>query len=181
MHGRSKRYCLPLMALVETMRSSPHHVVLQTQLATLPGVSKRSCVAQVLLGQGAVHTCTIWGEAGTVLVQQQAAYEALARCGDLEWEMVATPVTTRTAERQYGASVIGTSGEPEMREEPWSIPTLRVTPLPRDVLAAFPHGSRIALVLIDGKRSMAEIAHLLNKTPQEIQQIFAQMPNLVTW
>ncbi len=185
------RYCLPLVAMVEIMRSSPSRVLIQAQLASLSGVSKWECLAQVVLDQGAVCVCTITGAMGAVLLQEQAAYEALGHGGDLDWEVVSTPVSALPSGHLRTRSVTDASGTPEIPEipeipempaiqgAPWSIPTLRVTPLPRALLASLPHAFRIALVLVDGKRSVAEIAQLLHKTPHDIQQLFTSLQNIV--
>lgn len=253
-----KRYCLPLVAMVEITRSSPNCVLLQSQLASLPGVSKRKCVAQVILGQGVIHTCTIREEAGRVLAEQQKAYDALARCGDLHWEVVPAPDVVSSSgylNSVSASSITSSSGSPNtapssdnvppsgypntapnfgnvppsgypntapnfgnvpssgypsmgpnfgnvpssgypntaphsggwgrtpgishMPVTPWSVPRPRVTPIPREILAPLPHAYRAVLMLVDGKRSLEEIAQLLNKAPQEIQQILVNLPDIV--
>ncbi|MGH2509621.1 MAG: hypothetical protein ACRDHZ_19765 [Ktedonobacteraceae bacterium] len=177
-----KRYHLPVVAMVETMKSSPNEVLLQAQCTALPGVSKQVCVAHVIVGQGLIHSCTIVGETGMLLLHQRAAYEALVQCGDLEWQVLPAPVTPFSTGVRHKAT--GTLGHPPEHAGSADtlggcIPILRVCPLPRETLATFPHGSRIALVLIDGKRSITTIAQLLHKTPQEIRHLFEHLPHLI--
>ncbi|MGH2508291.1 MAG: hypothetical protein ACRDHZ_12945, partial [Ktedonobacteraceae bacterium] len=87
----AKQYRLPLIAMVETMKSSSPCVLLQAQLVSLPGISKQACVAHVIVGQGVVHACRIAGATGSLLLEQQQAYEVLARCGDVDWLVFPAP------------------------------------------------------------------------------------------
>lgn len=176
----TKQYRLPFIAMVETMKSSPTCVLLQAQLVSLPDIPKQACVAHVLVGQGVLHTCRIIGATGGLLLQQREAYEALTRCGDVDWLVLpAPPSATGTVGQGNGRSVTKALGSTSNAPNMGNVPTLRVSPLPREILEQIPRGLRIALVLVDGRRSIAEIAQVLKKTPHEIQQIFAQMPHLV--
>jgi hypothetical protein len=173
----TKQYRLPLIAMVETMKSSPTCVLLQAQLASLPEISKQACVAHVLVGQGILHTCRIVGATGNLLLHQRAAYEALIRYGDVDWLVLPAPFYT--VGQSNGRSVTKALGSTANPIDTGNVPTLRVSPLPREILDQVPRGLRIALVLVDGKRSIAEIAQVLRKTPHEIQHIFVQVPHLV--
>ncbi|HEU5382267.1 MAG TPA: hypothetical protein VFV38_43185, partial [Ktedonobacteraceae bacterium] len=62
---------------------------------------------------------------------------------------------------------------------PSGVPTLRITPLPPETLASLSHPYRMLLVLVDGKRSIAELARLLSKSPAAIHQMLAMVPHLV--
>jgi hypothetical protein len=68
----------------------------------------------------------------------------------------------------------GTSGQP-----PSKVPSLRIPTLTPEILASFSHPYRRVLVLVDGKRSIDEMARLLNKTPQEVQQMLSTLPHLI--
>lgn len=170
-----KRYCLPVQAMVKSMCSSPRLVLLQAHVTDLPGVSRQQCLAHVVVGQGCLHSCTILGLAGSILLQAREAYEALIRCGDLEWVVITAPPLDQPAQAVSGRSPVSSAPA----GTPWDVPTLRVRPVPREIFAALPYLSRITLALVDGKRSLAEIAHLLNKTPQEIWQILADLQDVV--
>jgi hypothetical protein len=85
------RFVLPLVAVAETMRTSPEVVVLQARLSSLPGISKQACLAQVIVGQGRIHSCTISTLTGTLLREQKEAYHVLEQQGDLEWTLLPHP------------------------------------------------------------------------------------------
>ncbi|HEU5382850.1 MAG TPA: hypothetical protein VFV38_46170 [Ktedonobacteraceae bacterium] len=173
-----KCYRLPVQAMLAVVQSSAQRVLLLAQPPSLPGISKRGCVVHLVLGQGAVCSCQITDAVGTVLAQDQEAYQVLLQCGDLQWQVMALHEHTPTS-----ASRVSGSGFrekiPQNVSVPPSIPTLRVSPLPPETLASFSHRYRMLLVLVDGKRSIAEIARLLSKSPADIQQMLATVRHLV--
>jgi hypothetical protein len=169
-----KQYRLPIGAMVEIMKYSPDKVLLQAHLASLASLSKQVCFAHVVLEQGGLHSCTIMEKTGRVLLQQQDAYDALVHCGDLNWRVVRTP---SVQDLRHGRPVTSTLGS--LESTLWHIPTLRVNPVPRETLLALPHAQRVALVLVDGKRSVAVIAQLLTTSPQKIEQTLAALRHLV--
>ncbi len=168
-----KHYLLPVAAVVETMKDLPDVVMLQAQLSSLPGLSKEACLAQIILGQGQVSSCKIIAtRTGIVLREQQEAYHALERCGDVTWHVRPAPSLHPPVRPQ--ATLPPTSGT-----FPAQIPSLRVSRLSPEILAPLSHPYRRVLGLVDGKRSIEDIARLLNKTPQEIQQMLAALPHLI--
>jgi len=170
-----KRYLLPIVAVVETMKWSPEVVLLQAQLPSLPGVSKDACLVSLIIGQGHMYSCTITAtRTGTVLREREAAYHAVEQCGDLEWSVGPAPRFPAPAS-QKGVPVqpntAGTFASP--------IPSLRVPALTNEILQPLAHPYQRVLRLVDGRRSVADIARLLGKQPQEIQQMLAAMPHLI--
>ncbi|HEU5382257.1 MAG TPA: hypothetical protein VFV38_43135 [Ktedonobacteraceae bacterium] len=89
MQSVEKWYRLPVQAMLAVVQSSAARVLLLAQPPSLPGISKRGCVVHLVLGQGAVSSCQITDAVGTVLAQNQEAYQVLLRCGDLEWQVMA--------------------------------------------------------------------------------------------
>jgi len=80
-----KQYRLPVSAMVEILKASMEQVVLRAQLPAVPGVSKKACLARLIVGQGTVCSCAVTTPNGEILLKHQEAYQALLRCGDLEW------------------------------------------------------------------------------------------------
>lgn len=170
-----KHYLLPVLAVVETMKMSPNVVMLQAQLLSLPSVSKEVCLAQIILGQGRVHSCTITtAKTGTVLREQQEAYHALEQCGDLNWSVLPAPSLYASASQKTTPPHMGVSDQYIS-----NIPFLRVKSLTPEVLAPLSLPYRRVLMLVDGKRSIEEIARLLNREQQEVQQILAALRHLI--
>ena len=168
-----KRYLLPLLAVVETMKFSPDVVMLQSHLPSLPGVTKEACRAQVILGQGQVYSCTITTRTGAVIRERQEAYKALEQCGDLEWILSSAPfphpANPQTA--QPNTSTASAKMAP--------IPVLRVKELSAETLSRLAYPYRRVLLLVDGKRSIEEIARLASKTPQEVVHMLNALEHLI--
>jgi hypothetical protein len=157
------------------MKVLPDMVMLQAHLSSLPGVSKEACLAQIILGQGHVWDCQITAtRTDTVLLTQKEAYHALERCGDVTWRVRPAPVSHALVRPQATRPPIAPSGTVSAK-----IPSLRVSRLSSEILAPLSHPYQRVLRLIDGKRSIEDIARLLGKQPQEIQQMLAAMPHLI--
>lgn len=175
-----RRYRLPISAMVEVMKMSAEQVVLHTQLSALPGVCKKACQIQVVLGQGGLFSCCVTDMSGRTLLQQQKAYKALLSCGDLEWDVTPLPTWTSSEPVQsVDHHILAQEQNPRSDALSSSIPTLRVSPLPAETLATFAHPYRMVLSLVDGQRSIYEIARLLSRSPAAIQQMLASVPHLV--
>jgi hypothetical protein len=171
----NKHYLLPVVAVVETMKDLPDVVMLQAHLSSLPGVSKDACLAQIILGQGQVYSCKIIAtRTGIVLREQQEAYHALERCGDVNWSVRPEPSLHAPVRPQTTSPPTATD-----RMFPRQIPSLRVSRLSPEILEPLSHPYRRVLRLVDGGRSIEDIARLLNKEPQEIQQMLAALPHLI--
>lgn len=169
-----RHYLLPILAMVETMKGSPEVVVLQAFLSSLPGVTKDACLAQVVLGQGRIHACTITTKTGAVLREQQEAYNALERCGDLNWSVLpAASLNAPTSQKAIPLHL-------DMYRQPTlKVPSLCVPALTPAILDPLSNPYRRTVRLVDGKRSIEDIARLLNREPQEIEQMLAALPHLI--
>lgn len=161
------------MAVVETMKALPDVVMLRARLSSLPGVSKDACLAQIILGQGQLSSCTITAaRTGNVFLKDQEAYHALERCGDLNWSVL--PAPPLYASMRQKATLPPMDGM-----LPAKIPTLLVATLRPEILEPLSNPYRRVLLLVDGRRSTEDIARLLNKEAQEIQQMLAALPHLI--
>ena len=177
-----KRYHLPVQAMLLVMASSVDRVLLQTHLPGLPGISQQVCLVQMLLEQGGVRSCTITSKTGAILRQQQEAVQVLERCGDLDWHVTTLVPTPQGANHSHTGSLFGAPGAVASTGRTGAaspIPRLRVHPVPPDILASLSRSHRMALVLVDGKRSVNDIAHLLAKSSSDVQEIFAVLRHLV--
>ena len=169
-----KHYRLPILAMVEMLKGGSTSMILQAQLAPLPGLSRSTCTAQIIVGRDGWQSCAIISLEGITLREQKEAYLTLQRCGDLDWSVVATPSLTDDANRQERLPWAYPSGKLQ------SVPSLRVK-LTDDHLRPLHHPYRQALILVDGTRTIEEIAWMLHKAPQEVQQIFAALPHLIEY
>lgn len=177
-----KRYHLPLHAILVVMASSVDRVLVQTRLPGLPGVSQQVCLVQMVLEQGGVRSCTITSKTGAILCQQQEAFQVLERCGDVDWHVTTLAPASPGANHAHTGSLSGTPDAVASTERAGTtslIPRLRIHPVPPDILASLSRPHRMALVLVDGKRSVETIAHLLAKSPADIHETLAVLPHLV--
>jgi hypothetical protein len=161
------RYILPLVTMVEILKPYSLSVLLQAKLSSLPGLSEETCLVRIQMGEGAIFSCTITSEEG-VLLQQEAAYAAVERYEDLEWQVEFAPA----GQKEVLPVSIG------RRPFASPIPRLRV-PLTPTMRATLSHPSVQALLLVDGQRSLEDIARLTSKTPEEVRVLFATMKHLL--
>lgn len=157
-----QRYLLPVVAVVETMKGLPETVSLQAQISSVPGVSKETCVAEIIVGEGRLHGCTILTLAGHTLLQNQEAFAVLQRMGKLEWQLVPGSREQQVGPRQeQGQSLWSGSSEQDMRPCRIGAPSsLQLQSLPFD--------QRRVLYLVDGQKTISQLARLLQKNPEEI-------------
>jgi hypothetical protein len=163
-------YHLPVLAVVEAMKGSPTVVGIQSRLSSLPGISKDACLAHITLGQGQVYSCTITARTGAVLLQQQEALRALERCGDLDWNVSPLKATASQKDTQVQ---MGSPGQSMT-----NIPSLRGG-LTTETLNSLPHPYRRIIMLVDGKRTIEDIALLASKTPQEVVRMLRALERLI--
>jgi hypothetical protein len=158
-------YLLPLEALIETTRSLPEQITLQTYLSSVPGLSKEPCVASARVGAGSIHDCVITVvKTGQVLKKGPEAVRVLRAYGALQW-MIQRPEQPHQSE-QLADGLTGTSSLPR-----------RVVAVTATQMQRLPHASRQVLSLVNGTNSLERIAHLLNKSPQEVYQILLALQN----
>lgn len=206
-------YRLPVQALATLLSTTPAPQRAQARLAYAPDICLWPCLAHVTLAWGTLQTCTITDLYNELLSTGQEAYQALLRCGELEWQInqiesppapssfAPVPATQPRAAQDANRADQRRDAFPRAREDftgkndelattplpslpgvlltPARLPRLRVTPLPAATLAALPHASRMALLLVDGRRSIEEIARLLSRSPLDIYQRFLLLRELV--
>ena len=163
-------YVLPVEAIVEVMKHSPELVDLHS-VSPLSPLSKEPCVARLVLGQGKLASCTITTTTGNRLFEGQQAYTALLRCGAVQWRVSPAPALVRQPPSFSRPEVVVPL--------PQHVPCLRVKELPPALLASLSHSHRRVLALVDGKRSLAEIALLLATTPEKVSHTLSALAHLV--
>lgn len=164
--SRAQRYILPAAAIIETMKQQRDVVAFRAPLPEgrhLPSALRATpCFAEIVLGNGTLHSCTIFTSGGTLVCEQQEAMRLLQGLGDLEWVLHSLPLSP-------------TPGSPPQTEQTYSAsPEMvpRKAPLVGSATPAEPltHRQRRVWLLIDGQRSVRELASLLCLSPQEIEE-----------
>lgn len=171
--NRTQQYLLPIAALIETMRDVPEIVSLRAQMPSLPGVWKEACIAEIIIGHGRIHACTIITTAGQCLLQQEAALHALEQSDELEWTLgpsfasgTPLPHQKSTWLQQSSAPPSQRDGAVPQRSEVFAMPAL---------LERLPRRQKQVLLLADGHKQTSEIARLLGVEPQEMEHLLRQL------
>lgn len=168
--NRAQQYLLPITVLIETMKDVPEIVSLCAQMPSLPGISEEASLAEIVVGCGCIHACTITTTGGQRLLQQEAAFSALAQLGELEWS-IGSPLPLR--EPLQDGSLPQQSDTRQYRDE--AIPQrvgLCMTPA---LLKGLPRRQKQVLLLADGQKQRSDIAHLLGLPPQEVEHMLHQL------
>lgn len=152
-------YQLPVTILIETMRGLSATGVLHAHLASLPEGWKEACLADLVIVQGILHTCTIRTMNGLLLLQQEAAFHMLERIGELEWILRAFPTEQHIASpRQASLST---------EECSWKGASPPLSP----VLGVLPHREKQVLLLLESQKRPEEIARLLQLPLSQVEHI----------
>lgn len=164
-----EHYFLPIAVLLETTKDLPEIVSLRTQMSSLPGISKEVCMAEIVVGCGYIHTCTIITTEGQLLLQQEAAFHALEHLGELEWALHPSFPLGIPLPHQEGSWLQQSNTLTQQRDG--TIPQrtdIFVTPLS---LEGLPRRQKQLLLLADGQKQASEIARLLGLEPQEVERL----------
>jgi hypothetical protein len=158
------QYRLPLAAIVEILKNSTESIVLQAQLPPLRGVLKQGCSAQLFLREGKMHTCFLLDQVGGVLQQKEEAYKIVERAGDLDWNVISMDKSQESNQPD------GRSSGQDILSPRWEASSSFVRSLSRPL-------RQIAL-LVDGRRSLEDIARLASKKPQEVIELYSELNRL---
>lgn len=165
-----KAYLLPITSLLTSTKGVHHVIVFQAWLPP-ERIAREACVVKLSVRDGLMLFCQIRASTGTLLFQQEQAMNVLSELGLLEWQRATAP-----------------TGQGEKDDTQRTSVHLSVHQIPiRCTLAgehpALDHAHRRVLLLVDGARSVHQIAHLLRKSPEEILLILQalQEQHLITW
>ena len=153
----SQRYVLPAAAVIETMKNA-NVVRLQTHVPPLPGQTEES-TAELVVGQGKIHSCCIVTKSGAPLFMHAEALKVLEQLGDLEWSIYQAPTDIAGAIRRKG-------------EE---IPRRMVPCLSLAQEQVLSRREKQVFALVDGKRSIETIAHILHLESSAAQEILQKL------
>lgn len=144
-------YVLPLDALPVAM-SQVEYVSLHAQITTLPALHAGPYLVALTLCQGAVADCQVAGESGEIVLDGARALHALQHTGDIKWSLSPSNWLDM-ATASYWSDIV-----------PSRVPaTVALQQLPQRV--------RHVLSLVDGNRTLLQIAHLLHFSLDEVLQI----------
>lgn len=146
-----QRFILPFSVLLETLRGWHEPLILSATLPPAPEFGTGKAMALVQVVRGHIHSCTIVNAHGQLLAQQQAALTHLAQVDKLEW-LVTSAVTATQVSR------------------PCRLPTARLF-----VPATLSRRHRHLLLLLDGRKSVADLARVLRLPSHEIEALLLDL------
>ncbi len=147
----SQRFVLPFGVLLETLRGWHEPLTLSATLPHAPEDGVGKAIAMVQVVEGYVQNCTIVNAQGQSLALQQAALTRLTQAGSLEWLVTSTVPATQVyrPRRRSTAQFV--------------IPTI------------LSRRHRQLLLLLDGRKSVADLARVLRLPPQEIEAMLLDL------
>jgi hypothetical protein len=161
-------YQLPVQVVIQVMQGLRERVLLCAPMPALPELGLPEGVASLVVDAQGVQGCVIRElRTGRTLAENQEALHLVEHCGVLPW-MLQPPQQGATWMRPAGASLYG--GQVDAAP----IPARRVTLTPEQ-LHRLPPVHKKVFALVDGTRSVAQIAHLLSRSPQEMVQVLLDL------
>ncbi len=177
------QYLLDLETMLLFLGSRRQSGELFTDLKRFPGIGhKGPCRVHITLIEGKVVACSVQDMAGRELVSGSSAIRGLERLGQLDWTWSAanprplpTPVQPSTPTQRNLA--IPAPRSPS--NGPVPIPR-RIVPLERINKNALPRKYWQLLLLVDGSRTVVQIANLLwvSPSPSDIQEVINILTDL---
>ena len=128
--------------------------------------------AQLILVEGNVTTCLLRSEVdGRILLRDAEAMRWLSTRGKLYWHLEGS---SQDPSAPLPQAVPGPSTDPALLSQPtqWSTFVPHRTRRGEQVATprAWPRDHRLVFALVDGRRTIAEIAALLHKPPEQVFQ-----------
>jgi hypothetical protein len=158
-------YALDLTTILHLLQGRSGR--LQATLEALPGI-KEPCLVSLVLLDGKVSSCFLETHQGMLLAQGERVLTLVAGLGTLDWLWEPQRRTTTLLPGYPGGSIPGkVSSIPQRRD-----------PLRPDLLAACSRIQRRVLGLVDGRRTVQEIALLLAVPSAEIERLQAVLDEL---
>ena len=169
-----RRYTLPVSAILQTLRDQKNGMTaLSASLPFVPGYQQEAGEVVLVLGQGHVQTCTIRSHAGLQLVQGGEALKALEQLGNLEWQVQGFRGSGDAGQRA------DSSGQdpawPQEHSSDQHIPRRRAATLSPTQQQTLSRRHRQVFALVDGARSVADIAALLHLSTDEVARLLGEL------
>jgi hypothetical protein len=169
-----QHYVLPVATIIETMIASPFLVQLHTSFSSLPNITKEPCLAELIVGQGKLHTCQVMTHTGHLLLEREGAIARLQHCGSVQWTLL--PVA-RPDMLQIQAAPVPRQTSPPNTSFTSGCPQ-RIHRFIDDQMHALSHGQKHVFALVDGRKTVEHIARLLSKQESDVQQILQTLQDM---
>ncbi len=159
-------YKLDVAALLQMLQEFQQNATLQTEIQSVPAGRGRFYV-HLSIFEGKVASCSIKDGDGQVLLANNNALQWLQRLGTLHWTLTLqqtstpTPVQTKPSLPQVPA--------------PRVFVPRRIAPIAHEQMSTWPRKHRTIFVLIDGKKSVEQLASLLSLQVKDVEQVLSDL------
>lgn len=176
-------YALPLDDVIQVLQSASktYQVRAALPVSVLPFHTRRgeAFVAEVMVTGGQVHSCQIRDQLGAIRLEGSKALDAVRFREQLVWMVQQAPPPAPAVSDPFEGTLQATFAPFPSMALPWIARTapvkLRDSP---EVLAQLTRRQRQAWLLIDGRRTINEIAPLLGAPLEELDQELAELERL---
>lgn len=161
-------YHLPIDVIIETMRGLHGPMRLCAELPSSPDFRNQKALALIVVNKNGLQSCVITEQSGKTLFTQGEAFRLLQQRGALDWTL-SGPVSLHAHPSATWRATNPQQGEP--------IPYRLVQLAPGQLQALSPAQKKV-FALVNGQYTIAHIAHLLAKTPQEVYHVLLELKQL---
>ncbi|HEU5376961.1 MAG TPA: hypothetical protein VFV38_16145 [Ktedonobacteraceae bacterium] len=165
-------YHLPIDVIIETMRGLHEPMYLCAEVPASPDFFNQKALAQIMVDKNSLQCCVIAEKSGKTLFSQGEAFRLLQQYGTLDWTLqsrISEPVSLPAQPSPAQIPINPQQGEP--------IPYRLVQLAPGQLQALSPAQKKV-FALVNGRYTVAHIAHLLTKTPQEVYHVLLELKQL---
>ena len=160
-------YKLDLAALLQMLQEFQQNAILHTEIESIPNARGRFQV-QVSLFEGKVSSCLIRDRSGNTLLANSDALDWLQRLGTLNW--------TLTLQQSGPAAPAQNSPllSPSVPRPSIPIPR-RIAHVTQEQMSQWSRKHRAVFVLVDGRKSVEQIAGLLSLPVKEVEKVLRDL------
>ncbi len=176
-------YALPLDDVIQVLQSASktYQVRAALPVSVLPFHTRRgeAFIVEVMVTEGQVHSCQIRDQLGAIRLEGSKALDAVRSREQLVWMVQQAPLPAPVVPGPFEGTSSAMFALPPPMGLPWLARTapvkLRDSP---EVLAKLTRRQRQAWLLIDGHRTINEIAPLLGAPLEELDQELTELERL---
>ena len=158
-------YKLDVAALLQMLQEFQQNATLQTEIQSVPDGRGRFYVSLSLV-EGKISSCSIKDSNGQSLLVGNNALQWLQRQGTLNWTLTLQQTPTQTSTH--------TNPLPSLPAPRIFVPR-RIVYVTQEQMSTWPRKHRTVFVLIDGKKSVEQLAGLLSLSVKEVELVLSDL------
>jgi len=159
-------YTLDIETMRQVMQAHKKTGRLQTDLPSGVSSLREPCHVEIALEAGNIVSSSIVGSSGSLLTGERA-YQELTHLGRLRWTFVPQSPSVTQPEPAHRTLVKRAISRPR-----------RVVVVEQSQMRPWQRMHKLVYALVDGTRSVEEIAKLLSTTPETIEEILSDLRSI---